>query len=263
MKRLLKILPVLLILLIPVRSFAWEPYILDAPRLNDEAGLLSESEEAIVLNALDTVSEKYGVDISIATVNGRTGSIVSFADDYYDARYGEDGVMLLIDMSDRSWYITTCGEGILAFTDRGIEYAEDMFLDYLSDGDYLSAFLKFAEVSDFFFENERAGHPIDVRNIPKGPFPVMPFIIISLAIGFVVAIIYVTSLKGQLKTVRNQYGAGGYMVPGSLDLNESRDNYIYSHVTRTVIQSSSSSSGGSRTHYSSSGRSHGGGGGHF
>ena len=268
MRKLFRLLPVLMLLLLPVNVFALGTYG-GAPRLNDEADLLTPSEEAEVLNALDTVSEKYYMDICVATVNGRTGDIVSFADDYYDARYGEDGVMLLIDMSDRSWYISTAGEGITAFTDEGIDMAGDAVIDYLSDGDFKGAFLRFADVADYYIESERRGNQIDYRDEPRDPMPVVPFAVVSIAVGVAVAFGYGNSLKGQLKTVRNQFAATGYAETGSLHLIDNRDNFIYSNVTKTRIESSSSTSSShsshthSSTHHSSSGRSHGGGGGHF
>ena len=156
MRKLFRFLPVLMLLLLPLKAFSLGTYGA-VPRLNDEADLLTPSEEESVLRALDTVSEKYHMDICIATVNGRSGSIVSFSDDYYDARYGEDGVMLMIDMSDRSWYISTCGEGVTAFTDEGIDMAGDAVLDYLADGDFKGAFIRFADVADYLLNpKERA-----------------------------------------------------------------------------------------------------------
>ncbi len=100
----------------------------DYYRLMDTADLLSDSEEATLLRALDEVSERQKMDVVIVTAETLDGSdIVSFADDLYDyCQFGygtnRDGLLLLISMEDRDWYISTCGYGITAFTDAGIQY---------------------------------------------------------------------------------------------------------------------------------------------
>ncbi|MCR5254829.1 MAG: TPM domain-containing protein [Acetatifactor sp.] len=235
-------------------------------RLTDYADLLTPGGEQEVIQALDEVSEKYGMDICVATVFGRDGDIVSFTDDFYDKRYSADGVILMIDMSDRSWYISTCGECIKAFTDDGIQYIGDRIIGDLGDGYYAESFLTYARLCDSFIEGERNGIIYDGGNMPKDPYKAGLSLVISLVIGIIVGFIYVSSLKSKLNTVGFNKDAGNYVVRGSFKLNEQRDSYIYSRVTKVRRESSSSSSrsgGGSSYHSSSSGRSHGGGGGHF
>ncbi|MBP5197692.1 MAG: TPM domain-containing protein [Lachnospiraceae bacterium] len=237
-----------------------------ASRLTDYADLLTPSGEEEVLQALDEVSEKYGMDVCVATVFGREGDIVSFTDDFYDERYSENGVILMIDMSDRSWYISTCGEGIKAFTDAGIDYIGEKILGDLADGYYAESFLTYARLCDSFIEGERSGTIYDGANMPKDPYRVGMSLAIALAVGVIVGFIYVSGLKSQLNTVGFNKDAEDYVKRGSFSLSEKRDSYIYSRVTKVRRESSSSSSrsgGGSSFHSSSSGRSHGGGGGHF
>ncbi|MBS7176877.1 MAG: TPM domain-containing protein, partial [Clostridiales bacterium] len=87
------------------------------------------------------------------------------------------------------------------------------------------------------------------------------WIAVSIAAGFVIALIIVGSMKSKLKMVRFQAGANSYLRQGSMNVTESRDLFLYRHVSRTAKPKSSSS--GSSTHSSSSGRSHGGGGGKY
>lgn len=61
----------------------------------------------------------------------------------------------------------------------------------------------------------------------------IPLWLISLIIGALVALIVVSVMKGQLKTVHRQYGAGSYIRPGSLQLRVSTDMFLYQHTTRT------------------------------
>jgi hypothetical protein len=39
-----------------------------------------------------------------------------------DVGENRDGVLLLVSTGDRKWHISTCGYGITAFTDAGIQY---------------------------------------------------------------------------------------------------------------------------------------------
>jgi uncharacterized protein len=74
-----------------------------------------------------------------------------------------------------------------------------------------------------------------------------------------VALIVTGKMRSDLVTVRQQVKADNYVIPGSLQLTNSRDLFLYSQVTKTERPKS----GGSSTHTSSSGRTHGGGGGKF
>ena len=85
---------------------------------------------------------------------------------------------------------------------------------------------------------------------------------ISAAIGAVVGAISTFSMKGKLKSVTRQTRAEGYVVPGSFELRDSRDLFLYSNVTRTAkpqTDARGGGGGGAGFHISSSGVSHGGG----
>ncbi len=64
----------------------------------------------------------------------------------------------------------------------------------------------------------------------------IPLWLISLAIGVAVGFLVVGVMKGQLKTVRRQNGAGSYLAPGSLQLRVKQDIYLYENTTRIRIQ---------------------------
>lgn len=233
-----------------------------SPRLVDQADLLTQYEEAAVLSALDEVSEKYAVDVVVVTADTLNGqSPRSFADDFYDYNgYGPDGILLLISMEDRDWWISTTGYGITAFTDAGIEYLGDCFVPLLSDGDYAEAFKIYAESCDDFLEQANKGVPYDRHNLPREPFAIVQNLLICLVIGFVIGLIITAIMKGKLKSVRIQSGAAAYVKDGSMQITHCQDLFLYRELHRTEKPKDS---GGSHTHSSSSGRSHGGGGGKF
>lgn len=235
-------------------------------RLVDNADLLSDYEERDLCSLLDSVSTKHSMDIVIVTTRSTNGaSAQSYADDFYDYNgYADDGILLLVDMGNREWHISTCGYGITAITDAGRDYIADEFVYYLSDGDYAEGFTVFAELCDEFITQAESGNAYDVLNMPKSDFSFGKSLLIALIVGFVTALVVTGAMKAQLKTVSHKSTANDYMKSNSLELTERRDIFLYRRVDRRAKpKDTSSSGGGSRTHVSSSGRSHGGGGGRF
>ncbi len=239
-------------------------------RVQDNADLLTQEEQDTLLQELDEISQRQKMDIVIATTNSLDGKdVVAYADDLYDEcdyGYGEqkDGVLLLISMEDRDWYISTCGYGITAFTDAGIQYIGEQMLSDLSEGDYAAAFDVFAEQCDSFITQARNDEPFDSKNLPREPLG-NKWILISIVVGVVLAFLVVGGMKGQLKSVRSKPTARDYLREGSFEVTESRDLFLYSHVDKTARPDDDDDdySSGSSTHTSSSGQTHGGGGGKF
>lgn len=240
----------------------------DLPRLVDDAGLLSDSEEAALQNKLDEISERQRMDIVVVTVNSLEGeSAMGYADDFFDYYgYGfgdtRDGIILLLSMEERDCYISTSGYGITVVTDAGRSYMSEAFIGDLRDGNYAAAFTVFAELCDDFISQADAGMPYDVDNLPQKPFGVFSNLLIALGIGFVISLIVTGIMKSKLKTVHSQSSADDYTREGSMQLTKESDLFLYKHVERSekAKDNDSGNSGGSSTHTSSSGSTHGGGG---
>lgn len=169
-------------------------------------------------------------------------------------------MLLLISMEDRDWYISTCGYGITAFTDAGIQYIGGQMKDDLSAGNYAAVFRTYIEKCDEFITQARTGKPFDKSSLPRSPMSAI-WIPISLIVGIAIAVITVGGMKAQLKTVRFQPEAKNYIRDGSLNITQSRDLFLYRTVDKT--EKSRDDDSGSSTHTSSSGTTHGGGGGKF
>jgi len=229
--------------------------------LVDEADLLTDSEEKALSAKLDEISSRQSLDIVIVTVES-TGerTATEYADDTYDySGYSEDGILLLISMDERERAISTSGYGITAFTDAGLEYLTDQITDQMSAENWNQAFHSFAELCDEFITQAKTGEPYDSGNLPKKPFRPILTGLVSLGIGFILALFRMNKLKNQLHTVRAKTAAKDYV--GNLQLTEQKDLFLYRHVDRR--EKSESSSGGSSTHTSSSGKTHGGASGKF
>lgn len=237
------------------------------PRLTDEADLLSDSEETDLLAKLDEISDRQKCDVVVATVNSLEGkTAMEYADDFYDYNgygYGEerDGIILLISMEDRDWWMSTCGYGITAFTDAGQKYMSDKFIPMVSDGEYADAFTKYADLCDEFLTQAKTGEPYDKSNMPKESLNII-WLPIDLAVGLFAAFIVASLKKSKLKTVRRKAAAQDYVVDGSFRVTKNYDRFITKNVTTRTIHRDDDS-GGSSTHTSSSGSSHGGSGGKF
>ena len=94
----------------------------------------------------------------------------------------KDGILLLISMEDRDWAISTCGYGITAFTDAGIDYIMAQMQDDLSAGSYAAAFDTYVTLCDTFITQARNGTPVDTKTLPRAPLSAI-WILISIGVG--------------------------------------------------------------------------------
>lgn len=219
-------------------------------RLTDDAQLLTSSDAAEVESYLDEISQRQKFDVVVHTTNTTNGQYIrDYADDYFDYNgYGfgskYDGCILVIDMSQRDWWISGCGRGEANIDSDVIEHIGDEISPYLSSGDYYTAMITYADLCDDYCNG--------------APYNWFFGIVFSLVAGFVIGLIAVLVMKGKLKSVRRQPAAKDYMVAGSMNVTNSRDIFLYRNVTRRAKPKENSGS-----HTSSSGRSHSGGGGSF
>ncbi len=151
MKKILALAVLLLLIITPFSIHAEKVYVID------NAGLLSEQEAADLEEKLERISGELQADIVVLTENDIDGQdVVAYADDFFDYNgYGQgehyDGVLLFLEMETRTWYISTSGSGIRAFTDDRIQDAGDEMVPYLSDGDYYGAFDRYADLAVEYF----------------------------------------------------------------------------------------------------------------
>ena len=218
-------------------------------RLYDGADILNSSEEQSLLEKLNTVSEEYGTDFIVVTVNTiGSYSADSFTEEFFDRfNYGlgdtRNGVMLLLTMQEREYRILSDGFIGNTLDDYAIETISDAIVSDLSSGNYFNAFNKFISESEYYVNGAINGFP----------FNYVGSIIISLIIGLVASLIAVNSMKKKLKTVKPVNEANAYMRAGSMNITRSNDMFLYASVTRTAKSNSSSSSrsssgGGSSRH---------------
>ncbi len=272
MKRYLCILLVVLMLVLPCAVHA------QSPKIVDNAGLLTAQERSELEATAQNLADTYGIDVVILTVDslGYKGP-QAYADDYFDENgYGigadYSGVLLLLSMEERDWAISTCGKGISALTDYGIDAAISRIAPYLSKDQFYSAFRTYLRVLEDDFEAYERGEPVDVPQRGSsdeiGVSTILFRLVLALVIGAAAAGITLAVMRSKMNTAKPQKNAAGYMVGGSYDLYRCQDLFLYSRTSRVRRSEDSGGGhgggrGGSTVHRSSSGRSHGGGHGKF
>ncbi len=231
-------------------------------RVVDNADILTDSEEQSLSDSISRVMAKYNFDIVILTESSIGGNYPrSYAIEYYDGRdYGcgdsYDGILFLIDMDQRDWYLSPDGIGSEIFTSKKTDAIGQRIVPDLSNGNYYSAFDKLInEIEDALEYNE--AHPVKQGGLDRGQ--VTLFLILTV-IGIIIALIIVSSMKRKMKTQQIAVQANNYVRDGSLNMVNAVEVFQYSNVMKTPRQTSTTSSA-PRTGSSSVGHSHGGGGG--
>ena len=248
-------------------------------RVTDDAHLLLPDEVAYLEELAATIGDQYGIDAVILTVDSLEGQPAQYrANDFYDySGYGEDGVLFLLAMEEREWYISTSGSMRYALTDYGIQQVGESTLPYLGEGLWFDGFCAYLSALPEYLDVYEAGAPIDGYADYSGDYyhgeqedilyyeeEYTPSFGLSVLCGVAAAGIVILIMRASMNSKRAQRGAGAYLNKGSWRLTQQQDIFLYSNVTKTRRQESTSSSGGgSSVHRSSSGRSHGGGGGKF
>ena len=281
MKKLCSLLLIFLLFL----SFALTAYGAQEPPdyVVDYAGLLTDAEEEALQQRVQESKAEFKLDIVIVTIYG-TGSknVQEYADDFYDQNgygYGanKSGILLLLDMEAREWYMSTCGDAIYIFTDYGLSLLGDAILPQLSEGDYSGAFHTWLDSLSPFVDAYRNHAPIDGYVQPddyespygdetvyyQEPLVKHPFLV-ALIIGLAVSAAAVLIMAGRMNTAKFQKGAQDYLKSGSFRLRQRSDMFLYSRVTRRAKpKENTPGGGGSSVHRSSGGVRHGGRGGKF
>lgn len=236
-----------LVCLIMITALAL-PVLAASPLVMDVAYLMSNTEAEALTQASQEIKDAYGLDVVILTVPSLMGkSPESFADDYYDNnRYGDDGLIFLVDMGSRQWHISTSGSAIELLSDRDLIDIEEDVIPYFSEGRFYAGFSRFFNVLPHYLDNDTGSG-----------FSLM----LSVLIGAAVAGIVILIMRSMMNTKGSQRDASGYTVDNSYHLRTNLDLFLYSNISKRPKPKESSS--GSSTHRSSSGRSHGGRGGSF
>ena len=239
-------------------------------KVYDFASLLTDEEEEILIEKVLEFKVKTNYELVLVTTSDNPkGSAMEYADDFYDYNdFGSgtrrDGILLLIDMQTREYYISTTGYAIKMYDDNRIDAILDASEYSMKNGNYYNAFLEMLKSLNNFYDMgvpesnqnlviDEYGNSYYIRHIPY----LLIFLIASVVTLIVSLILYyMTRLK--IKAI----DAVSYLKNEKITLEKDRFiNTVVTHVPIASSTSSGSGSGGSSSfHSSSSGSSHGGGG---
>jgi uncharacterized protein len=242
-------------------------------RVFDNAKLMDQSDIAKLEGLISLIRKQYAMDVVVLTSNDAPiDKSQAFADDFYDQNgFGQgsdhDGILILIDMSNRFMTISTTGLMIRYITDARLSTMTDTAYPYLADGQYgQAAYTALMQLSVYLGN----GIPGNQYNLDENG-NIDRYQVKTKAVTFgEAAIALLCGLLGGLilfLSVRRIYAMKGSAYKYDLNANTSvtitaaTDVYLRTQVTRVPRASSSSGGGSGRssTHSSSSGRIHGGG----
>ncbi|MBO5040586.1 MAG: TPM domain-containing protein [Clostridia bacterium] len=229
---IITVLAIILSLIMPIISFA-SPDMPPYPVV-DEADVMSDYEEDRLVNKLIHLIKEHRMDFAIVIINDLgTETPYSYADSYYHNNgrgFGKDksGVLLLLALNTRDYYIYTYGEAEDEFGDSELTELEDAMLPHLRKDEFYKGFMAYADACDSVLS-----------------FDVIWSLLIAAIIGAVISLIIVFSMKSKLKSVRPQKTASNYVRSGSFVLTKDLDLYLYRTIVRTRRADTNSGSRGS------------------
>jgi uncharacterized protein len=210
----------------------------------DDAGMLTNTEEAEVNAQLAQLSQSISMNIIAVTANDYgTAEEDGAAAHFYEKSSTDNGVILLLHFSEygNSYYISAYGTAWEMFNDRAYDKVEDACVPLLRNGDYEEAILAYGKACKQVVTSH--------GKLPTGG--IVLCILIGAGLSFLNPM---NILKGQLKTVRRQPGASSYIQKDSMVITNQRDTFLYKNISRVAKPKNNGSSGGGS-------RSGGGGGG--
>lgn len=273
-------------------------FAVDSMYLIDDADLLNDDEEELLLDHIDRLQDAHGMDFIIHTTPDTYGKdIATYCDDYYDnGNYAADGLIFVISMAERDYYTSTCGilvdnldyytlesicEPVVPYLSSGEYYnAFDIYLDqidaYLS-GDWYSSGNGSADFNEDYYYDGGYSSIDDYYNYEDNYYvssstPLSDSLltreIILIVIAVIIAVVVTMILKSKMNTAVAKRDADDYVVSGSFRLDGSRDMFVGSHTSRRALPQNNSHNrpgggGGGGVRVSGGGVRHGGGGGKF
>lgn len=103
--------------------------------IEDDANLLSDNEEELLLNEMIKITE-YG-SVAFKSIDMNATSTANYIKNYYYDMFGSgSGTVFLIDMDDRNIWIYSNGDIYDVVTSSYADIITDNVYEYASDGDY-------------------------------------------------------------------------------------------------------------------------------
>lgn len=235
-------------------------------KVYDFADLLTDYEEQSLYEIITEFINHTNLDFAIVTINENPkNSPQQYADDFYDYNaFTPDGLVFLIDMSIREFYISTTGQAILYYDDYRINSLLDTSYNSMHIGDYQEAISLFIKQAQLYYDKGVVNAKYTITEngqiVRKTPW------LILILISLIPTIAITLQLALRNKKVKLATNADKYLEEAKVNITKREDRLINSHTTSVYIppaSSSGSGSSGGSFHSGSSGTSHSGGGRRF
>lgn len=224
--------------------------------VSDAADLLTVSEEASLEAQAQAIEDEHGFGVYMVTVydfhNYSNSSVFDAACNIYEEYTlgvgpGDDGLLLLLSMSERDYSLITYGDfGNYAFDDYARESLTEYFLDDFGNDSWYTGFADYLEVADLYIESAEAGAPYTYDNIIMTEDERYTAIAVGfgiiLGLPLIIAIIVIAVLSAKMRSVAAATEAREYAI-GGLELLKHSDNYVT--TTKAVIRIANNSGGSS------------------
>ncbi len=221
-------------LLIPVQIAA-----MDKQHVYDFAGLLSDDEVGKLEKVAATYSEKRETDFIILTTDDPALDVKDYMGDFYDEKgFGYDRehgntAMITINIKTHDVQFGGFGKVEKLLDDSRFEIIQGKITPALSDGDYLDAFTSFITLSSRYMQFKDGANPANPLYNTWVQF--------GLALILALVIVFGLARNPGMKTTVT---ANTYRDQQKTKVNQKRDRYIRTAVTKRRKPKQSSGSGG-------------------
>lgn len=226
----------------------------------DQAGLFTTEEVTEINKAVSNFKNQTKMDAVVLTTDNAEGkSAMEVADDYYDQHdYGtgpdKSGFLFLIDMDNRTYYISTAGK-MMSIIDgnrreRMLDHAEDEMYRQQFGQAALSILEDMTDYANRYDYDQETGQLSRVRTL--SPLKIL----IGVVAGIISAIACYSSIVSNYSLKRSTYNYD-YRQNGNLELLDRQDQLVNTFTTSRYVPRANYGNG---NHTSGGGNSHGGGG---
>lgn len=230
-----------------VQASASDSYVFDG------ASFLSSEQRAALDKRFEELYDTCGIRAFVVTEKEMYGSTAeNTANDYFDAlaeRYPDENMRLVfyLSLQPREYYLLADD----SFTDYALSKMEDAVLNRLSAGEYYDAFCALAQTAERLYLRE--GWESEVPTGGMDSADILLMLAAVIVIPLVVAFVMTAAKLKQMNTASGQRTADNCMKPGSMNMTNTSDIFLYSNLVRTPrpkpqTGSSGSGHGGSSAH---------------
>ena len=217
--------------------------------LVDDADLLSDEEEAQIIQRIYNIYKEHDFDVTILTMpkvpNGV--DLLTYCDWYTELDVISDGVVFGISMnpSNREYATSTRNKGIRVFSSDALDVIDLEIKPLLKEENFFKAINEYLDYTEKFLERSKYGGsykaPISLFNI------IIFIILIPIFLALMLSVVIVEfGIVKKMNTTENATKANNFFKGNKLILNIKRDDFIREHTDK-VYSPKSKSSGGNRS----------------